>query len=48
MNVRYDETVHATDDGGQPVCGSAMMPACAPEPTEDAVDCWECVALTDG
>lgn len=52
MNVRFDDVVHAASDqldaGGMPLvplCGNAMMPACAPELTCDPVDCWECESL---
>jgi hypothetical protein len=44
MNVRYDDVVHAAE-GMTPVCGNAMMPACAPEPTSDPVTCWECESI---
>lgn len=51
-NIRYDDVVHAVNVEsaiypGVPLCGDAMMPACAPERTDDAVNCWECKSITD-
>ena len=46
MNLRLDETVHAVfEDETMPACGRADIPACAPELTSDAVNCWECESL---
>ncbi len=45
VNVRYDTDVHAVGDGSSPLCGSAFIPAYEPEPTSDAVTCWECKSL---
>lgn len=44
-NLRYDDVVHATDDGREPVCDDAMIPACAPELTTDPVTCMWCESL---
>jgi hypothetical protein len=43
-NLRYDEVVHAMEDR-LPLCGEAMIPACAPEVTSEPATCMWCLSL---
>lgn len=46
MNLRYDDTVHAMHNG-EPTCGQAMIPACAPEETTDPITCMWCLSIVE-
>ena len=50
MNIRYDDTVHATDGTDQlslPLCGDGMIPAWAPEWTDDPINCIWCKSILE-
>jgi hypothetical protein len=45
-NLRYDDVVHELSDDNEPLCDQAMISACAPEVTNDPVNCIWCESIT--